>query len=133
VAKEKVAEAISEYKKAIDLFAAQKDKKEAEGYLYLAVAYSLIEKQEAAFDACKKAVEINPELEDGHYFFGVCYYKKNMFDEATAELKKTIQLNPKSEKAHSILLAIYDKLGNSEGVFEENRILKQLEMERRER
>ena len=111
----------------------EKRQKEAEGYLYLAVAYSLIEKQEEAFNACKKAVEINPELEDGHYFFGVCYYKKNMFDEAIAELKKTVQLNPKSEKAHSILLAIYDKLGNTEGVFEENRILKQLEMERRER
>ncbi|MEK6559787.1 MAG: tetratricopeptide repeat protein, partial [Planctomycetota bacterium] len=44
--KEKVADAISEYQKAIELFAARKDKKEAEGYLYMAVAYSLIEKQE---------------------------------------------------------------------------------------
>jgi len=56
-----------------------------------------------------------------------------MFDESIAELKKTVQLNPKSGKAHSILLAIYDKLGKTEEVIEENRILKQLEMELRER
>ena len=88
--KEKVADAISEYQKAIELFAARKDKKRAEGYLYKAVAYSLIEKQEEAFNACKKAIEINPGLEDGHYFLGVCYYKKNMFEEAIAELKKLL-------------------------------------------
>ena len=76
----------------------RKRQKEAEGYLYLAVAYSLIEKQEEAFNACKKAVEINPELEDGHYFFGVCYYKRICLMRPSQSLKKTVQLNPKSEK-----------------------------------
>ncbi|MDN3511439.1 MAG: tetratricopeptide repeat protein [Candidatus Jettenia sp. CY-1] len=130
VANKKFEDAISEYQKAIDLFAAKKDRKEAEGYLYLAITYSLIEKNEEAFIACKKALEINPNLEDGHYFMGVCYFKKNMFDDSIAELKKAVQLNPKSEKAHSVLSVIYDKLGMVNEVMEQNRILRQLSFER---
>src|SRR3989337_208738 len=90
-------------------------------------------KFDEAITEFKKALELNQKHYDAHFNLGIVYYAQNMHDESIAELKKTIQLNPKSEKAHSILLAIYDKLGNTEGVFEENRILKQLEMERRER
>lgn len=132
MAKENIEEALSEYQKAINLFAARKDKKEAEGYLYMAVAYSLVEKQEEAFAACRKAIEINPELEDAHYFLGVCYYKKNMIDEAIEKFKKVIQLNPKSEKAHNLLFTIYDKIGKVEEAIEEDRILKQIAKERME-
>ncbi|HHT9129570.1 MAG TPA: tetratricopeptide repeat protein, partial [Candidatus Brocadiaceae bacterium] len=80
---------------------------------------------------CKRAIEINPNLEDGHYFLGVCYSEKNMFDEAIAEFKKVLQLNPKAEKAHNLLFVIYDKLGRTEEAIEEDRILKQLAVERR--
>lgn len=132
VAKVNVAEALAEYQKAIELFAARKDKKEAEGYLYMAVAYSLIEKNEEAFVACKKALEINPDLEDAHYFLGVCYYKKNMVDEAIASFKKVVKLNPNSEKAHNLLFTIYDKIGKVEEAIEEDRILKQIAKERME-
>lgn len=132
IIKEKVDDAIAAYKKAIALYAAKKDKKEAEGYLYLAVAYSLIERHEESFNTCKKALEINPELADGHYFLGVCYYKKNLYDDAIAELKKAAELNPKEVKPHSILLAIYEKLGKTDEVIEERKIIRQLEMEMRE-
>ena len=131
VAKEKVSEALPEYRKAIDLFAAKKDKREAEGYLYMAVAYSLIEKYDEAFAACKKSIELNPQTEDGHYFLGVCYYKKNRFDDALVAFKKVVEINPKSEKAHSLLFVIYDKLGRTEEATEEDRINKQLAQERR--
>ncbi len=130
VAKEDVASALPAYQKAIDLYASRKDKKAAEGYLYMAVAYSLIEKHEDAFATCKKAVEINPDLEDGRYFLGVCYYKKNMYDEAISEMKKALQINPKMEKAHSILFVIYDKLGRTAEADEENRIIRQFALER---
>lgn len=132
VTKENVPQALVEYKRAVELFAARKDKKEADGYLYMAVAYSLIEKNEDAFIACKKAIEINPDFEDAHYFLGVCYYKKNMMDEAIEKFKKVIQLNPKSEKAHNLLFTIYDKLGKTEEAIEEDRILKQIARERLE-
>lgn len=131
VTKEKVPEALIEYQKAIDLFAANKDKREAEAYLYKAVAYSLIEKHDEAFAACRKSIELNPQTEDGHYFLGVCYYKKNMFDDAIVEFKKVVSINPKSEKAHSLLFTIYDKLGRGEEATEEDRIIKQLAQERR--
>ena len=133
VAKEEVNNAIPEYQKAIELYREKKDKKEADGYLYLGVAYSLIEKQDDALAACKKSLEINPTLEDGHYFLGACYYKKNMYDDAIAELKKVIQINPQSEKAHSLLFFIYDKLGRNEEAAEEDRILKRFTQERRAR
>lgn len=133
VAKEQVNVAISEYQKTIELYREKKDKKEAEGYLYLGVAYSLIEKYDDAIVACKKSLEINPNLEDGHYFMGTCYYKKNMFDDAIAEFKKVIQINPQSEKAHSLLFFIYDKLGRAEEAVEEDRILKKFSQERRAR
>lgn len=132
VAKENVPQALVEYQRAVELFAARKDKKEADGYLYMAVAYSLIEKNEDAFMACKKAIEINPDFEDAHCFLGVCYYKKNMMDEAIEKFKKVIQLNPKSEKAHNLLFTIYDKLGKTEEAIEEDRILKQIARERME-
>lgn len=133
VVKEQVNNAIPEYQKAIELYREKKDKKEAEGYLYLGVAYGLIEKQDDALAACKKSLEINPNLEDGHYFLGACYYKKNMYDDAITELKKVTQINPQSEKAHSLLFFIYDKLGRSEEAMEEDRILKRFTQERRAR
>ncbi|HHT9151872.1 MAG TPA: tetratricopeptide repeat protein, partial [Candidatus Wujingus californicus] len=83
--------------------------------------------------ACKKAIEIAPDLEDGHYFLGVCYYKKNMIDEAIDKFKKVVQLNPKSEKAHNLLFVIYDKLGRTEEAIEEDRVLKQIASERNQR
>lgn len=131
VAKEKVAEALPEYQKAIDLFAAVKDQRESEAYLYKAVAYSLIERYDEAFAACKKSIELNPLKEDGYYFLGVCYYKKNMLDDALMAFKKVVSINPKSEKAHSLLFTIYDKLGRNEEATEEDRIIKQLAQERR--
>ena len=134
MAKQMTMEAIQEYKTAIDLFSLKKDvKKEAEAHLYLSVAYSLMENHDEALLACKKAIELNPELEDGHYFMGVCYYKNNMYDEAIAALKKTIVLNPKAEKAHSVLHVIYDKLGMVEEATRERFILQQFTQERRNR
>lgn len=132
VAKEDVAKALEEYKKSIELYAARRDKKEADGYLYLAVAYSLIEKHDEAVVACQKAIAVNPDLEDAHYFLGVCYFKKNMIDEALEKFQKVVQMNPKSEKAHNLLFTIYDKLGKTEEAIEEDRILKQIARERRE-
>ena len=40
-----------------------------------------------------------------------------MFDEAIAEREKTVQLNRNRKRAQVSLLAIYDKLGNTEGKF----------------
>ncbi|MCF6148503.1 MAG: tetratricopeptide repeat protein [Candidatus Kuenenia sp.] len=134
MAKQMVPEAIQEYKTAIDLFSTKKDLlKEAEAHLYLSVAYSLMENHEKALLACKKAIELNPKLEDGHYFLGVCYYKNNMYDEAIVELKKTIELNPKAEKAHSVLQVIYDKLGMTDEAMKEKFILQQFSQDRRNR
>jgi len=134
LAKQMAQEAIQEYKTSVDLYSKKNDPiKESEALLYLSVAYSLTENHDKALSVCKRAIELNPKLEDGHYFLGVCYYKNNMYDEAIAELKKTIELNPAAEKAHSVLQVIYDKLGMADEAAKEGLIIQQLLQERRNR
>lgn len=58
-----------------------------------------MENHDEALLACKKAIALNPELEDGHYFLGVCYYKNNMYDEAIAALKKNNNAESESRKS----------------------------------
>jgi len=132
MANEDALTAIQKFEKAIQSFSDKNEKKkEAEAYLYLSVAHSLLEEHEKALDICKKAIQTYPKLEKGHYFLGVCYYKNEMYDEAIAELKKTIELNPESEKAHSVLYAIYDRLGKSEEAMKHRMVLQRLSQQRR--
>lgn len=68
-----IDKAISEFKKSLPLFGEGQNQKKAEAYVALANAYNRKGIHKAAITACKKAIEINPDLAYAHYNLGFAY------------------------------------------------------------
>jgi len=68
-----IDKAIVEFKKALPLFEEGQGQEKAEVYIALANAYNWKGIHKAAIAACKKALEINPDLAYAHYNMGFAY------------------------------------------------------------
>jgi tetratricopeptide (TPR) repeat protein len=68
-----IDKAIAEFKKALPLFGEGQSQEKAEVYVALANAYNWKGIHKAAITACKKAIEINPDLTYAHYNLGFAY------------------------------------------------------------
>jgi len=68
-----IDKAIAEFKKALPLFEEGQSQEKAEVYIALANAYNWKGIHKAAIAACKKAIEINPDLAYAHYNMGFAY------------------------------------------------------------
>jgi tetratricopeptide (TPR) repeat protein len=68
-----IDKAIAEFKKALPLFEEDQSQIKAEVYVALANAYNWKGIHKAAIAACKKAIEINPDLTYAHYNMGFAY------------------------------------------------------------
>ncbi len=68
-----IDKAIAEFKKALPLFKEDQKQMKAETYVTLANAYNRKGIHKAAITACKKAIEINPDLANAHYNLGFAY------------------------------------------------------------
>ena len=68
-----INKAIAEFKKALPLFEEGQSQEKAEVYVALANAYNWRGIYKAAIAACKKAIEINPDLTYAHYNLGFAY------------------------------------------------------------
>ena len=49
---------------------------------------------EKAIREFKKALELNPEIEEAHHWLGIVYNHVGLTDEAISELKKALEINP---------------------------------------
>ena len=94
-----VNKAIAEFKKALPLFKENQKHMKAETYVTLANAYNMKGIHKAAITACKKAIEINPDLANAHYNLGFAYREEG---------------NDKLAKQE---FALYDKLLKQEGEY----------------
>ncbi|MFQ5688402.1 MAG: tetratricopeptide repeat protein [Candidatus Scalindua sp.] len=68
-----IDKAIAEFKKALPLFKEDQKQMKADTYVTLANAYNRKGIHKAAITACKKAIEINPDLANAHYNLGFAY------------------------------------------------------------
>ena len=96
-----INEAIAELKKALPLFEEGQSQEKAEVYVALANAYNWRGIYKAAITACKKAIEINPDLTYAHYNLGFAYREEGKDKLAAKEF------------------ALYDKLLKKQGEYVE--------------
>jgi tetratricopeptide (TPR) repeat protein len=94
-----INKAIAEFKKALPLFKEDQKQMKAETYVTLANAYNRKGIHKAAITACKKAIEINPDLANAHYNLGFAYREEGKVKLANQEF------------------ALYDKLLKQEGEY----------------
>jgi len=97
----RIPEAIVELKKALPLLKENQKQLQAEIYVSLANAYNWKGIHKAAITACKKALEINPDLANAHYNLGFAYREEGNDELANREF------------------ALYDKLLKQEGEYVE--------------
>jgi Tfp pilus assembly protein PilF len=71
-------------------------------------------RREQARAALQKALEYQPENEQGHYLMGVLYRTQNRLAEARTEFEQAIKANPKNGKAHGNLGIVLAGLGEWE-------------------
>jgi Tfp pilus assembly protein PilF len=71
-----IPDAIVEFKKALPLLKEDQDQLKAEIYASLANAYNWKGTHKAAITACKKALEINPDISNAHYNLGFAIEKR---------------------------------------------------------
>ena len=94
-----IDKAIDEFKMALPLFKEDQMQMKAETYATLANAYNRTGIHKAAITACKKAIEINPDLANAHYNLGFAYREEGNDELAKQEF------------------ALYDKLLKQEGEY----------------
>jgi tetratricopeptide (TPR) repeat protein len=94
-----IDKAIAEFKTALPLFKEDQMQMKAETYAALANAYNRTGIHKAAITACKKAIEINPDLANAHYNLGFAYREEGNYELAKQEF------------------ALYDKLLKQEGEY----------------
>ncbi len=94
-----IDKAIAEFKKALPLFKEDQKQMKAETYVTLANAYNRKGIHKAAITACKKAIEINPDLANAHYNLGFAYREEG------------------NDKLAKQKFALYDELLKQEGEY----------------
>ena len=94
-----IDKAIAEFKKALHLFKEDQKQMKAETYVTLANAYNRKGIHKAAITACKKAMEIDPNLANAHYNLGFAYREEGNDELAKQEF------------------ALYDELLKQEGEY----------------
>jgi serine/threonine-protein kinase len=100
---DKVAEAIAEYRKAIELMP-DLDPRSARPHTNLGNALRHQGKMAEAIAEYHKAIELDPKLVQPHSILGVILCDvKGDYDGAIAEFRKAIELDPKDARAHANL------------------------------
>ena len=125
-----IDKAIAEFKKALPLFKEDQKQMKAETYVTLANAYNRKGIHKAAITACKKAIEINPDLANAHYNLGFAYREEGndklakqkfaLYDELLKQEGEYIEI---PEKLTSEDIEKYITLGDNyfkEGKFDES-------------
>ena len=125
-----IDKAIAEFKKALPLFKEDQKQMKAETYVTLANAYNRKGIHKAAITACKKAIEINPDLANAHYNLGFAYREEGndklakqkfaLYDELLKQEGEYIEI---PEKPTSEDIEKYITLGDNffkEGKFDES-------------
>ena len=92
LARKLIPDAIVEFKKALPLLKEDRSQLKADIYVSLANAYNWKGTHKAAITACKKALEINPDIANAHYNLGFAYREEGNRELAEKEFALYDQL-----------------------------------------
>lgn len=104
--KDTPAEAISHFRKAIEIYP-----KYADAHAMLGLAYMKQKQNQEAAAALNKAVEVDPKLAVAHTLLGKVYLEEKKFDQAETLLLKSMQLDPQAWDAPYELARCYFNTG----------------------
>src|SRR5262249_19029686 len=62
-----------------------------------------------AVHACERAVELGPDLADGHTCLGTVYTSGGRYEDAVQQFQRALQIDPTSESAYRGLASAYEK------------------------
>ena len=86
----------------------------SEAYSSLALAYFYKKSNTEAFEAGKKAIELDPYNFNGYWILGRIYHSTDRDKEAVVLLQKVIELNPDFFSAYGDLIITFERLGEKE-------------------
>lgn len=110
--------AIAEFKRAIAV-----DENYAPAYAAMGLAYTRGFQQEnrgkhwldTSQTECKRALEITPQLAEGHTCLGNVYFAQGRYEDAVREFQRSLDLDHNSDETLTLLAAAYQKTGNITG------------------
>jgi tetratricopeptide (TPR) repeat protein len=111
-------EAIAAFKRAATLWPSYGS------YMYLGHSYIYARDFEAAVDAYKKAIQIDPKNERAHYQLGIAYDYLYRYEESVKEYNEALKLDPDYEEARYYLALAYAALHNRPAALEQYEILR---------
>jgi tetratricopeptide (TPR) repeat protein len=108
--------AISQFERAIAI-----DKNYAPAYAAMGMAYAIgFQKNNRGEDwvtkaksACQRALELKPQLAEGHTCLGNVYYSTGNYPEAVKEFQRSLDLDHHSDETLRLLAAAYQKTGDT--------------------
>ncbi len=69
-------------------------------YYYLALAEHALGNIDESAAACRRALDLKPDLSDAHIVLGKCQVALGQFEEARATLEHALELNPRAAEVH---------------------------------
>jgi Flp pilus assembly protein TadD/predicted Zn-dependent protease len=111
-------EAIVAFKRAATLFPSYGS------YTYLGNSYVFARDYEAAIEAYKKAIQIEPKYVGAHYQLGIAYDYLERYEESVKEYNEVLKLDPDEEGARYYLALAYAGSHNKSAALEQYEILR---------
>jgi len=106
----------------------QQNPNDAKGHANLGKALMTMNgRQEEAFKHFRKAIELQPGLDEPHYCLGLMFRNQNQLAAARKEFETTLRLNPENSAAHGNLGFILAELGELDSSEKELRAALQLD------
>ncbi len=111
-----IENAIAQFTRALAV-----DKNYAPAYAAMGMAYTIGFQQknrgkdwlDKARNNCERALEITPQLAEGHTCLGNVYFSMGRYEEAVQQFQRSLDLDHRSDEALRLLAAAYQKIGNT--------------------
>ncbi len=102
--------ALANYEKAFEVMK-QQGLKSPWPYINACALSNRLNKPEQALEYCQKAIERNPQSDQGFFETGRAQMAQEKWDDAAKALERAIEINPRFAKFHYVLGTVYRKMG----------------------
>ncbi|MCD6245668.1 tetratricopeptide repeat protein [candidate division WOR-3 bacterium] len=116
----KSKDAIDSYKRAVDLYEKNNDKKAAKDvYFNVALTYMKMKQHKDAIPYLQKVLEVDDQDKDALMNLGICYINTKEYKKALPIFDKLIQLDPKNLDAYTNRGIVKKQLGDIKGAMKD--------------
>lgn len=99
---------INSYEKALELWPENYEAENNLGSFYS----NNLKDYNSAIQHFKKAIELNPDIDEPYFNLGYAYENLNKYEKAIEAYKKAIKVNPENINVRSFLANLYNKIGD---------------------